>query len=281
MPGPVSILEQLSPASSIFPFNFLWCSLGMSWCQVFAKVVQTAGSKSTHRPWLYCPQGPAFIIRLCSLFGYHVWNPMFKTEMLAPPQPSYYTNQVEICWSELPCTYSRLGFQLAVSLKQHLSVLDPCHTLPGRSVLGKGHWQLPTQLFYCFLCFWNPVLTMHWSAKITFGLQPVHCSETSSQSVSQDFHEDAIHRIPPQSNASLNIKECNISLKTSVAVCHCRNTGTHCQQWDKTDAHCAWQCLCRLCSTEPTSAPLSSHSSRAEGGVLCARASSGILPHST
>lgn len=133
----------------------------------------------------------------------------------------------------------------------HLSGLDPCHTLLGRSVLGKGQWQLPTHLLYCFLCFWNPVLTMHWSTEITFGLQPVHYSENLSQSVSLDFHEDTIHSaIPPQSNATLNIKECSISLKMSVTVCHCKNTGAHCQQWDKTDAHHAFQCLCRLRAAE-------------------------------
>lgn len=92
---------------------------------------------------------------------------------------------------------------------------------------------------------------MHWSTKITFTLQPVHCSETLSQSVSLDLHEDTIHSaIPPQSNASLNIKQCSISLKMSVTVCHCKNPGTHCQQWDKTDARCACQCLCRLCAAQ-------------------------------
>lgn len=164
----------------------------------------------------------------------------------------------------------------------HLSVLDLCHTLLGRSVLGKGHWQLPTHLFDCFLCFWNPVLTRHWSTKITFGLQPVHCSETLSQNASLDFHEDAIHSaIPPQSNASLNVKESSISLKISVTVWHSKNTGTPCQQWDKTDAPMPARACAECVQHRAHLCPPSSHSSRAEGGVLCARASSGILPHST
>lgn len=119
----------------------------MPWCEVFAKVVQTAWNKSRHRPWLCCPQGPSFIIRLCSMFGYHVWNPMFETEMLAPPQPSYYTNQMEICWSGLPCTYTRLGFQLAVSLKHIFEYWILATHFWGGQSLGKvtGSFQ-PTSL---------------------------------------------------------------------------------------------------------------------------------------
>lgn len=223
----------------------------MSCCQVFAKVVQPSWSKSRHRPWLCSPQGPAFIIRLCSLLGYHVRNPMFETEMLAPPQPSCYKNQVEICWSELPCASTRLGFQQAVSLKHIFQYWILATHFWGGQSLGKVTGSFQPTFFCCFLCFWNPVLTMHWSTKITFGLQPVHCSKILSRSVSLDFHEDAIHiEISPQSNASLNIKECSISLKMSVTVCHCENTGTDCQQWHKTDAQHACQCLCRLCAAQ-------------------------------
>lgn len=132
----------------------------------------------------------------------HCLATMFEIEMLAPPQLRYYTNQVEICWSKLPCASTGLGFQPSVSLKyifQHW-ILASCaagEVSPWVRSLAASN----PHILLCFLCFRNHILTMNWSTKMTFGLQPVSCSESLTQSVALDFSEDTVHgAIPHQSN---------------------------------------------------------------------------------
>lgn len=110
---------------------------------------------------------------------------MFEIEMLAPPQLHYYTNQVEICWSKLPCTSTRLGFQPAVSLKYIFQYwILASHTAGEVSPWVRSPAASNPPIL---LCFWNHILTMHWCTKTTSGLQPASCSEPLTQSVSLEW----------------------------------------------------------------------------------------------
>lgn len=144
-----TLLKQLPLASSISAFLSLRCSLGKSRCQVFVKVVQSVWRTTRHRTLLCRPQGPAFIIRLCSLFGYNVWNRnVSSTSALLSHKPS--ANLL----IKTSMYFNRARISAGCLFEIHLSVLDPCltHCWEGQS-LGKVTGRFQPTYFTVFLVF--------------------------------------------------------------------------------------------------------------------------------
>lgn len=145
----VSLLKQLPTPSSISTYLFLWCSLGKSRCHVFVKVVQPVWSTTRERT-LFCRlQGPAFTIRLCSMFGSNVWNRnVGSTSVLLLHKPSgnlLIRTAMYFSWARISA---------GCLFETHLSVLDLCLThCWGSQPLGKVTGSCQSTYLVAFLVF--------------------------------------------------------------------------------------------------------------------------------
>lgn len=137
----------LLQAPSLHFFFSLRCSIGKSQCQAFVKVVQPAWSTTRHGTLFCRPQGPAFFIRLFSLFGYNVWNQnVSSTSASLLHEPS---GNLLI---KTPVYFNRARISAGCLSEIHLSVLDPCLThCWGSQSLGKVTGSFQPTYFIVFL----------------------------------------------------------------------------------------------------------------------------------